>query len=115
MNLDKDPAILELLRRLRSQLGPSAFVLADHWEQDLCAVGIASPLNPRVLVYISTYAERPGLYNYELELPPHPGDESLYQVKGRAFDVSFEELAVVVAEHLKQAQPGAGSSPRSVG
>jgi hypothetical protein len=103
--IDKDPAILVVLDRLRSRLGPSAFVLADHWESDLCAVGIASPRNPGVLVYISCHREQPERFGYELELPPPPGDDFPYQVAGTGSGVSFEELAAVVADHLKHAEP----------
>jgi hypothetical protein len=108
-SLDKDPAILAFLDRLWSRLGPGAFVLADHWEPDLCAVGIASPRDPGVLVYISCYGEPPGRYSYELELPPPPGDGLWYQVAGTGSGLSFEELAGVVAGHLKRAEPGAAA------
>jgi hypothetical protein len=96
----KDPSIPNVLKRLRVRLGSDAFVLSDHWEPDLFAVGIASPRNLGVLVYISTYREPAGLFEYELELPPSPGDGAQYKVAGRASGVSFEELASVVAAHL---------------
>ena len=101
--LDKDPAILAALDRLWSLLGPDAFVLRDHWEQDLCAVSISSPRNPGVLAYISSYGETPGRFGYELELPPPPGDEFSYCVTATGSDVSIEELAAVVARHLDRA------------
>ncbi len=107
--LDKDPAILAALDRLRSRLGSNAFVITDNWELDLCAVGIASPHDPGVLVYISTYGEPPGRFGYELELPPPPGDDFPYLFAGAGSDVSFEELAGVVAGHLKRAEPGAAA------
>ena len=106
-SLDKDPAILAVLEFLSSRLGPSAFVLADHWEPDLCAVGIASPHNTGVLVYITCYGESPDRFGYELEIPSPPGDEFPYQVVGTGSGLSFEELAGVIAEHLKQAGPNA--------
>ena len=98
--LDKDPAILAALDHLRSTLGPEAFVLADYWEGDLCAVGIASPRDPGVLAYISCFGEPPGRFWYELELPPPPGDEFPYQVAGTGSGLSIEELAAVVGGHL---------------
>ncbi len=105
--LDKDPSIVAVLDRLRARLGPGAFVLADHWEPDLFAVGIASPRDLGVLVYIPTYREPAGKFGYELALPPLLGDASPYRVAGRADGVSFEELASVIAGHLKHAEPGA--------
>lgn len=99
--LDKAPAILAVLDRLRARLGSDAFVLADHWQADPHAVGIASPRNTRVLVYISTYAELEDQFGYELELPPRPESDAPYRVAGRGSGVSFEELAAVVTGHLK--------------
>jgi hypothetical protein len=101
--LEKDPAILAALDRLRSLLGPDAFVLADHWGADLCAVGIASPRDPGVLAYITCYGEAPGRFGYELELPPPPSDESPYRAAGSGSGLSVEELAVIVAAHLEHA------------
>ncbi len=103
--LDKDPAIITVLDRLWSRFGRDAFIVADHWELDLCAVGIASPRNPGVLVYISCYGEVPHRYGYELELPPPPGDDFPYQVAGTGSGLSFEQLLGVVAGHLKRAEP----------
>ena len=102
--LEKEPAILAVLDRLRLTLGRHAFVLADHWESDVCAVGIASPQNSGVLVYIACYRETPGYYDFELELPPLPDDDFVYRVAGIGSGVSFEELAGVVAGHLKHAE-----------
>jgi hypothetical protein len=104
--LDKDPSILAVLERLWLRLGPDVFVLADHWEPDLCAVGIASPRNPGVLAYISCYGEAPDRFGYELELPPPPGDDFPYIVAGSGSGLSFEELVGVVAGHLNRAEPG---------
>ena len=101
--LNKGPSILSVLDRLWERLGPGAFVVLDHWEPDLCAVGIASPFDPGVLVYISCYGEPREGFGYELELPPLPGSKSLYRVAGRGSGVSFEELASVVGGHLKHA------------
>lgn len=102
-NLEKDPAILSVLGLLYECLGKDAFVIADHWQTDLCAIGIASPHNLGVLAYISCYAEANGHYDYELELPPLNGDDSLYRVAGRGSGLSFEKLADVISVHLKHA------------
>ena len=104
--LDKDPTILTVLDRLAERLGADAFVLADHWDLDLCAVGIASPHNRGVLVYISCYGEKIGHFGYELELPALPDDDLPYRVVGTGSGVSFEELADVVAHHLNRAERG---------
>ena len=101
--VEKHPSILNALDQLQSRLGRHAFNIVDHWEPDLCAIGIASPRNPQVLVYVSCYGELPDRFNFELELPPLPGSDSVYLVAGRDSDVSFDELASVIAQHLQRA------------
>jgi hypothetical protein len=103
--LDKDPAILRVLDRLWSRLGPGTFVVTDHWEADLCAVGIASPYNHGVLAYISTHGEPPERFYVELELPPRPGGDFPYQAAGRFQALDFEQLASVIGKHLADAEP----------
>ena len=98
--LDKDPAILAVLRRLSERLGRDAFDIVDHWEPDLCAVGIASPRDHAILVYISCFGKLEGRYYVELELPPSPGEELPYQVAGRYNDLDFEAVAGVVSAHF---------------
>ncbi len=95
--LEKDPSILDMLGRLRAALGTDAFDIVDHWPSDLIAVGIASPQNHHVLVYIGVFDDG---YYAELELPPAPSDDSLYEVAGRHSGLGFEQLVDVVAKHL---------------
>lgn len=106
MALEKGAAIHAVLAKLWARLGSDAFVVTDHWDSDISAIGISSPHNRGVLVFISCYGNLPGRYGYELELPPKT-DDFPYEVVGRSSDVSFEELARVVADHLKHAVPGA--------
>jgi hypothetical protein len=49
--LDKDPAVLRLLDRLRARLGRDAFVVADHWE----AESRAMTKSDKVLVILLRY------------------------------------------------------------
>lgn len=102
-SLEKDPAILALLETLRTRLGADAFVVADHWEPDLCSVGVASPHDPRVLVYLSCYREPPGSFSYERELPPLPESKLPYRVAGSGSGLLVDELVQVVRDHLRSA------------
>ena len=95
--LDKDTAILATLARLRAVLGAGAFDVTDHWAADLTAVGVASPRDHRVLVYIALY---PDGYYAELESPAPPGEELPYRVAGRHAGLTFDRLVEVVAGHL---------------
>jgi len=94
---EKDPRILDVLDRLKLTLGAGAFDIVDHWSSDLIAVGIASPQNHQVLVYIGVFDDG---YYAELELPPLTGDDGLYRVAGRYSGLTFDLLAAVVAKHL---------------
>jgi len=49
--LKKEPAAREAVDRLRADLGDDAFAVCDHWEADLCAVGIAQPGAEATLAY----------------------------------------------------------------
>lgn len=106
MALEKDAAIHAVLEQLWRRLGPDAFVVTDHWVSVLNAIGISSPHNLGVLIFIHCDENLPGRFGYELELPSQT-DDFPYQVAGRASDVSFEELVRVVADHLKHAMPSA--------
>jgi len=94
---EKDPRILDALDRLQLSLGAGAFDIVDHWSSDLITVGIASPQNHQVLVYIGVFDD--GFYA-ELELPPLTEDDGLYRVGGRYTGLTFDQLAAFVAKHL---------------
>jgi hypothetical protein len=97
---EKDSSIHAALGWLTERLGPDAFRVTDHWEPDLYAIGISSPSNASVLVYISTLGESSGLYSYELELPPEPDSEATYRAAGKGSGLTLVELVRVVKAHL---------------
>ena len=102
--LQKDESIIRLLDRLRGRLGAGAFDVVDHWEGDLCAVGIARPDEHGVLVYVCTAHEPEDTYFVSLELPPRPGDEQWanhpYTPAGEQRVQGFEALVQVVQGHF---------------
>jgi hypothetical protein len=100
---DKDDVIIRVLDRLRHDLGAGAFDVVDHWEADLNAVGIASPKNHGVLVYISTSGQSEERYHVELELPPAPGDDFPYQDAGSFSQLDYPQLLDIVRQHLGRA------------
>ncbi len=69
---EKDQSIVEVINNLYERLGQDYFDIVDHWEDDLDAIGIGSPTNNKILVYITTVATHPGHYDVHLELPPVP-------------------------------------------
>jgi hypothetical protein len=62
---DKDDSILLFLREL-SALGVD-WQLKDHWQGDLCAIGLTSAAMPEHLAYVSSWQQPAGEYYVELE------------------------------------------------
>lgn len=95
----KDASIHEVVAKLREELGTTAFEIVDHWEDDLCAIGLARPGNHSVLVYVATYALPAHTYFASLELPSIA--EGLpYKSAGEFNDLDFDGLVNVVKKHL---------------
>jgi len=65
MSIEKDRSILDLLSRLSPERND--WIVVDHWEADLCAIGLTSPSAPDRLVYVSTHNKSDGRYDYECE------------------------------------------------
>lgn len=93
----KHRSICKLVERLRP--ADRGWAIVDHWDADLCAIGIAHPRRLRRLVYVSTWRMRPGRYSYECEAPSGP-KETDYEVVETGEDVDFVTLTSVMARHL---------------
>lgn len=66
--LTKDKTILDLLEKLSLQTRFEEAELFDHWDADLCAIGIKKGIR---MVYINTFNitdGRTGGYDYDLEI-----------------------------------------------
>ncbi|NQT38676.1 MAG: hypothetical protein HQ581_14360 [Planctomycetes bacterium] len=98
---EKERAILDVVDRLRSDLGDGTFDIVDHWEIDLCAIGLALPRDHRILVYISSCGHPNGEYDYEMELPPEPGTDDLYSVADRNPACDYGTLLQAIKRHWK--------------
>jgi hypothetical protein len=96
----KDPSIEELIGALGAHFGSDSFDIVDHWESDLCAIGIARRDDHRVLAYLSTLGRPEQPYYVELELPPDAGDDVPYRVAGQHHPSDFATLARLVGSHL---------------
>ena len=95
--MHKDNRILALLHRL--EVEERGWMVVDHWQADLCAIGIAANDNPRKLVYISVYDKLEGLYDYECEAPDGQSDEE-YKVVCSGQNAALDELLAVMNAHL---------------
>ena len=112
--MEKDAAIIELLQWLRQQLGNS-FMITDHWEGDLSAVGISSPDDPSQLVYMLSFGRPAGRYAVELESVPVAGSDLPFRSIAKFDLVSRKEtldrrrpLLNCIAAHDRVFRLGAG-------
>jgi hypothetical protein len=102
----KDPVLIDVVERLRNDLGPDFFVIVDHWRDDPIAVGLARPDDFAVLVYVTLqldstddgpeYKLLDSLY-YECELPTADGQ---YDVADRGDGVGYGQVLKAVRTHL---------------
>ena len=97
--IDKDRSILGLLSRLHTELGAKAFDVVDHWDSDLCAIGLAMPADHATLIYVSSYGHPDGEFDYELENAPTTAGD-VYSVAGRG-NATYVELLGIIRTHLK--------------
>ncbi len=71
--------------------------LQDHWDGDLCAVGIASPGDAGRLAYVSCWGQPPGCYHVELEVGD--SDEG-YAITQQHEALTLTAAVALVIEHL---------------
>jgi len=95
--MEKDARIQKLLVLL--QLEKRGWVIVDHWDADLCAVGIATAGFPRKLVYVSVLGMPDGNYYFECESPTG-AEATEYQVTQEGNADSIDKLLVVLERHL---------------
>ena len=95
--MEKSESIKKLLSEL--QLEKNRWIIQDHWQADLYAIGIACEGTPAHLVYVNTFGKPDGLYYYECETPKGKEDED-YVVFDRGDNVNFDELSIIIKNHL---------------
>ncbi len=90
----KDPAIEQLLERCA--LAEHGWVTVDHWDADLCAIGIGATSRPGLVAYVSTFQMPPGRYFCEVEASRDGEPECIE----RHEDHGFSELMSVLSRWL---------------
>ena len=99
MILNKDKSILQLLDLLG--LEERGWAVNDHWEADLCAIGITSTSSKGRLVYVSTFDKPEGKFDYECEaLRCEAEGDTEYEIVDEGVDVGFHDLVEAVERHL---------------
>lgn len=95
----KDRGLQELIARL--ELTSRGWLVVDHWDADLHAVGLATTRDPRRLAYVSTFMRTAGRFDYECETPAGPGPEDdSYTTTASGQDVDYDTLLRALETHL---------------
>jgi hypothetical protein len=97
MILQKDKSIIELVDALN--LDEKGWTISDHWDGDMCAIGIASKSRPSLLVYVSTFDLPSGRFYFECEVAEAEG-ELRYASSDSAANVDFAALERKMIDHL---------------
>lgn len=94
----KRRAIRALLKRL--PMADRGWVIEDHWECDLCAIGVARADDRRRLVYVLTWQHSPGRYSYICEVPGEGPDPTDFVHGEQGEDVDEAQLLDALVRHL---------------
>jgi hypothetical protein len=72
MDMEKHDTIIQLIKQLHAVVDLEQAKIIDHWEADLCAIGLSKDLRS---VYISTYSycDLP-VISYDFDLEVSTGD-----------------------------------------
>ena len=96
---NKDKSIKNLVQMILENLDERELIIVDHWESDLCSVGIARKDSPDQLVYLSTYNVPKNFLYYELEFPKDIDQLNLtYPTSG---EVNNKDILKIISSHLK--------------
>ena len=97
--MQKDPRIIGALLHLENVLGRDSFVVTDHWEADLLAVGVTNPFNPEALAYIAVEGAS-GQFTVIIEGPGKTGSDVFSKDIGRFQCDSLDDVTWVVQDFL---------------
>ncbi len=90
--------IRALLKRL--PISDRGWVVVDHWEGDLSALGIAHTRDLRRLVYVTTWRQSQGRYSYICEVPGETSAPTDFVHGERKEDVDEVTLVDALMRHL---------------
>ena len=95
--VEKDNVLVSLIDWLRERLGPSAFLVSNHYADEPGIAALAHPLDSTRLVYFAWFEDG---WHVELLTPEQPGNWCSVRTTIHA-GLDDEQLAVIVAEHLR--------------
>lgn len=94
-DLNKDPRVLELLRKI--DLSARGWRVCDYWEGDMQAIGVSSASNTDRLVYVAI-SKVADLFCFECEILL---SNRSYQVTERGDEITYEALISKMKVHLE--------------
>lgn len=98
--MNKDKRIYRFIENIKNDLGTEDFVVVDHWDADLCSIGVAKKNDVAQLVYVSTYNKSSNEYYYELEFSNAlEKSKSIFDTEG---NVKYEVLLNIIKIHTKE-------------
>ncbi len=90
--LAKDRSIAALVARLFVRF-PEKIEVVDHWDSDLCAIGVRLKGRPAPLVYVSTWKKETGRFSVVLEEITPSGKKAECEVPDCDFDALCEIIS----------------------
>ncbi len=106
-DLNKDPKIKLTVKHLADKFGEQRFKIKDHWDGDLCAIGLVDN-EEQYLVYISVYGDE----NFYVSLENlKTGGDHPYETMGDFDNVNLEGLEKIFARHLRLETTDAQNMP----
>ncbi len=93
----KDESIVDLLARL--DVATRGWQIVDHWEADLHAIGVAAKRDASRLVYVSTFAQVPGRFDFQCETQAGSNDDG-YASGATGEGVDYDVLLKAMTDHL---------------
>lgn len=98
-NLQKDKSINVVIAKLFDHFGENNFHLTDHWDADLCAIGIKNSKDGEFQIYISTYQLQKNHYFVEVEDSNKEVVLNSYK-DGELIAINFDELSELVTNYF---------------
>ncbi|SRR5258708_2286509 len=98
--MNKDKTILNLIERLKLLIDFSKLHIVDHWEGDLCAIGLKKGNRT---IYISTFKfinDEAARFDYDLEIADE-SDENIFKVLKEGRAVSEDGLVYAIKSFLE--------------
>jgi hypothetical protein len=96
----KSREVAALVKRLQGDLGGGYFTEVPHWDGDQAAVGLASPADPRVLVYLSVLPGDAAVY-LECERPAGQDTPDVpYEVASSGTYTDYGQILSIIRHHL---------------